>query len=1497
MSLPTLPESCSHVLAELDSLDPLLSALRLDSNRLKCTCLSVSRKWLALGSSAGGLHLIQKEGWKQRLMLTHKEGALTHVTCCQHDEDYVAVATSQGHVIVWELHQERRGKPERIYVSSEHKGRQVTALCWDTTALRVFVGDNLGKVSGLKVNSSKQGKAAAFVMFPVQVITTVDSRVVQLDYLEGRLLVSSLTRCYLCDTDREKFWKIGNKERDGEFGACFLPGAKNVGSLQPLIFCARPGSRMWEVNFEGEVLSTHQFKQLLASPPLPIITYRSELHYNMIACSPQSISFPRLLCLSENYVLSWTDRGIYVFIPQSVQVLLWSELKDVQNVAVYKNELFCLHGDGRLTHLCLLSGERCAERLLRRDMWTLAAQVCCLYQHSVTASRTRKLLPVDRLEHLKTQLDAATHSHLVARLEEVVLKLEPFDSACSSRRSSFSSHESFNVLDSGIYRVISRRGSQSDEDSGSLHSHLSEEERLREFASAQEEEQGEQDNVSHSSLNIEGDRSETLIPFHLPLSFRSTSPRVSLQAMKESVSSFVRKTKETIGTLHPNSDLRFKPEIKDGEPQCEIAVTPAACSQGLEPELSTDGKSQEDDKLQELRLATAEAVLKLQDPLVLFETPLLKEALRCWLPHLEKTFHFKVKIQTVTVTGTSEEGSLGLLDREEEQTGALLDREEQTGALLDREEQTGALLDREEQTGALLDREEEQTGALLDREEEQTGALLDREEEQTGALLDREEEQTGALLDREEQQTGALLDREEQTGALLDREEEQTGVLLDREEQQTGALLDREEEQTGALLDREEQTGALLDREEEQTGALLDREEEQTGALLDREEEQTGALLDREEEQTGALLDREEEQTGALLDREEEQTGALLDREEEQTGALLDREEEQTGALLDREEEQTGALLDREEQQTGALLDREEQQTGALLDREEQQTGALLDREEQQTGALLDREEQTGALLDREEEQTGALLDREEQTGALLDREEEQQTGALLDREEEQTGALLDREEEQTGALLDREEEQTGALLDREEEQTGALLDREEEQTGALLDREEEQTGALLDREEQTGALLDREEEQTGALLDREEEQTGALLDREEQQTGALLDREEEQTGALLDREEQQTGALLDREEEQTGALLDREEQQTGALLDREEQQTGALLDREEQTGALLDREEQQTGALLDREEEQTGALLDREEEQTGALLDREEQQTGALLDREEEGLATFGHQEGEEEPEVEEGSTPLCHREEQEQEQPTSLPSHQDQEVDSDSIGLQEQKEGSALFDLQEQEEGQALSHGEEMVEEGATLKALLVDDEPVSAEMSNVPFVTFPVCSIPADLFKDMMQLTTLCFELGIFESVTEDISTATELPADSTATQACLYLRNYFFLLDLMRVKCCITAHYQASPLVWQTFILGLQEITQSDRITSVIKDGDLRKVLKLLGDQKQSASSCLLAHAARAFSDRCDDRGHSSEDLPASEGGPSHHSESSTSADTEPQGAIL
>ncbi|XDV53488.1 hypothetical protein PO909_021974 [Leuciscus waleckii] len=618
--IPVVPvESCTHVLAEFDCLDPLLSALRLDSGRIKCTCLSVSRKWLALGTSSGGLHLIQRDGWKQKLILTHKEGSITQVSCCPHDEDFIAVATSQGLVVVWELHLERRGRPERVCVSWEHRGQTVTSLCWDTAALRVFAGDVGGKVSCVRAGSAKLGKGSAFVMFPVQTITTVDSRVVQLGYTDGHLMVSSLSRCYLCDTEREKFWRVGNKERVGEFGACFL-----------LLYCARPSSRIWESSFSGEVLSTHQFKQLLACPPLPLVSYKNEPHFNPAQTSPQSLAFPRLLQFGDQNLLTWTDSAIYIFTPHSGQVLLWTEVKDVVEISVFRNEIFCLHGDGRLSHLLLVSPDRCVERLMKRENWTLAATVCCMFQHTVITSRARKSLPIDRLEHLKAQLNSASQQQLIGQLEEVISKLEPLDSACSSRRSSISSHESFNVLDCGIYRVISRRGSQSDDDTNSLaNQSMLEEERLKEFNFTEEE---QVDNDSQS-VRGEGDRSDLGLQF-LPLTFRSKPPRVALQAVRDSVSSFVKKTTEKINTLQMNSDLWPRPDLREGI-QGEVTVTATPLPEEGEHEMNAEQSSSESE-LQELRDATKKAISQIQNPMVLLDPVCLGDVLQDWAPVLER---------------------------------------------------------------------------------------------------------------------------------------------------------------------------------------------------------------------------------------------------------------------------------------------------------------------------------------------------------------------------------------------------------------------------------------------------------------------------------------------------------------------------------------------------------------------------------------------------------------------------------------------------------------------------------------------------------------------------------------------------------------------------------------------------------------------------------------------------------------------------------------------
>lgn len=83
---------------------------------------------------------------------------------------------------------------------------------------------------------------------------------------------------------------------------------------------------------------------------------------------------------------------------------------DIVDMAVFRNELFCLHGDGRLSHLLLLPVERCVERLMKRENWTLAATVCCMFQQPIVACRV----------HMHALVVTFTFAHTLNTLTNII---------------------------------------------------------------------------------------------------------------------------------------------------------------------------------------------------------------------------------------------------------------------------------------------------------------------------------------------------------------------------------------------------------------------------------------------------------------------------------------------------------------------------------------------------------------------------------------------------------------------------------------------------------------------------------------------------------------------------------------------------------------------------------------------------------------------------------------------------------------------------------------------------------------------------------------------------------------------------------------------------------------------------------------------------------------------------------------------------------------------
>lgn len=151
-------------------------------------------------------------------------GQLGSITCLRiaPDINHVAVGTAKGTVAVWHtsirqpLAKEKvctlaaLKSPQRatyisriashriaqlVVSSAIHKDVPITAVVWDSKASAVFAADSAGVVSIIRVKLMR-------LFSPAEIIFRADSRVVQLSFADGRLLVSTLTKCTLLDTEQ-----------------------------------------------------------------------------------------------------------------------------------------------------------------------------------------------------------------------------------------------------------------------------------------------------------------------------------------------------------------------------------------------------------------------------------------------------------------------------------------------------------------------------------------------------------------------------------------------------------------------------------------------------------------------------------------------------------------------------------------------------------------------------------------------------------------------------------------------------------------------------------------------------------------------------------------------------------------------------------------------------------------------------------------------------------------------------------------------------------------------------------------------------------------------------------------------------------------------------------------------------------------------------------------------------------------------------------------------
>ncbi|XP_063906377.1 BLOC-2 complex member HPS5 homolog [Zophobas morio] len=405
------------------------------TQRIKFTTFDVSPKYIVFGANSGGIYIFTRDPCQFHKLIPSTHGA-TNLVHISPNQENLAIAVSTGLVILLE---DCFNPNFEQQVFTEHEGHTVTAMRWNGNDL--YCGDSAGVIS---VITLKSFLTKAMFQTPVAVLMHLDSQIVQLDTHSKFLLVSTQTRSLLCDTESERYRQIGKKMRDGLLGACFLNCGELLdvnstsrvwGTFQTVsdneqlphfanntnvkIYCARPGARLWQADFQGNVVVTHQFRATLTQKHSDIIKWGDEDKLKLLSFEQKTMeegfNFGKIFSVLDQFILSFNDNGIYIFDPCSSGLLHWTtHLHRIKDIKIVNNFLYVWHNDLELSVLSLFTIEELVLRSLIRKKYTLCGELCTQFFDEI-----QNLVTSSRKIHLISALESKLHS------SEMLEKLAP----------------------------------------------------------------------------------------------------------------------------------------------------------------------------------------------------------------------------------------------------------------------------------------------------------------------------------------------------------------------------------------------------------------------------------------------------------------------------------------------------------------------------------------------------------------------------------------------------------------------------------------------------------------------------------------------------------------------------------------------------------------------------------------------------------------------------------------------------------------------------------------------------------------------------------------------------------------------------------------------------------------------------------------------------------------------------------------------------------------
>uniref|UniRef100_A0A182JQ04 Hermansky-Pudlak syndrome 5 protein homolog n=1 Tax=Anopheles christyi TaxID=43041 RepID=A0A182JQ04_9DIPT len=357
-----------------------------NNSRIKFTCFDCSPKYFVFGANSGSLYLYDRITTSFLAIFPSQLGTIGKVSI-SHNEKQIAVGNQTGSIgVLLELEPPHVKEilSTELVPSTDGEGQPidlagpafVTSFCWTEDDRELYCGDSRGIVSLIQFSLFMGRNILNISLHPVLLL---ENRIVQIDRYKDLLLVSTLSKCVLCNTAREEFKQIGNRPRDGQYGASFVIAQPNTNSIgtttttpsPPLmivdeedvrIFCSRPGSRLWEADLEGNVIRTHQFKQAAAAVAAnrrrrPQLQCLQESELDLCGTAPTEtangtmmvVPFQVLYSIRRQLLLVHDRCQLLIIDPlHSKIVLRTDEFTDITHVAVVDEWIYLLTGENRL---------------------------------------------------------------------------------------------------------------------------------------------------------------------------------------------------------------------------------------------------------------------------------------------------------------------------------------------------------------------------------------------------------------------------------------------------------------------------------------------------------------------------------------------------------------------------------------------------------------------------------------------------------------------------------------------------------------------------------------------------------------------------------------------------------------------------------------------------------------------------------------------------------------------------------------------------------------------------------------------------------------------------------------------------------------------------------------------------------------------------------------------------------------------------------------------